>query len=114
MSRLSAWWREWGYSTFGLMLTVIAVAVIVWTCIVHTTSPSGSTDARFGLSETPIASYVITDDKTGVNYLIVEHNGIAITPLLSADGLPLMVDDLNHGDMETALKAARANLEVDR
>lgn len=54
---------------------------------------------------------IVMDRVTGVYYLLVwsKNGNIALTPLLNVDGLPMCVDDANHGDVESALADIRAN-----
>lgn len=95
---------------FAVMAAVL-IAIVVIFAIQAFGPKSGPADDRFGLTDVQLTSRVICDGKTGVYYLVIDDTGV--TPLINADGLPMMVDDLNHGDMEAALTAARVNLGVD-
>ena len=95
-----------------MIFAILLAAIVVLVVACAGPAQSGPMDERFGLTDSPIASYVITDSDTGVYYLVVEHGGIAVTPLLTADGLPMMVDDANH-DPAMAIEAMQANVGVE-
>ena len=42
--------------------------------------------------------------------LVCKGKEIAVTPLLNLDGLPVAVDDMNHGDLTMGLEDVRSNL----
>ena len=111
MRSLKAWFADWWKTIVFIFVCIFACSLLTVFAICYAANTlHGPADARFGLTDTGISSRVITDSKTGVYYLVIDGTGV--TPLLSADGLPLMVDDANHGDVDAAIEAARGNMGV--
>lgn len=94
--------KEW--MRYKVMLTLIAIAVMLTAC---TCTLAGCTlndeidgwhyDARF--SNLPDSTYTrtVTDNETGVQYLMVKSGfgrfaTMGITPLLNPDGTPMLAD----------------------
>ena len=94
------------------MLVAVAIACgLIFSIPRNDADPFDPSD-RFGVKAEGIEAIAARDRVTGVYYLYVIKDGdIAVTPLLNVDGLPLCVDDANHGDIESALSDVRANIQ---
>lgn len=104
--------RTWRF-LIAAIVAVVLVGVLTLGLSCSAEDPDGPTDKRFDLQEQPIDSRILMDRVTGVYYLVLTYgDSIAVTPLLNIDGLPLCVDDANHGDMESALADIRANTQA--
>ena len=69
-------------------------------------------EQRWGGVESEFDYDIIFDKASGVYYAIIKmDNDIAMTPLYNVDGLPLCVDDINHGDINMALQDVKSNLK---
>lgn len=92
------------------------IGVVVALCLPACSGPEedSSSIERFELDGDAVADYsVVMDRVTGVYYLVVisKRYDVAVTPLLNVDGLPLVSEDVNHGDVESALADVRANMQ---
>lgn len=106
---------------FIIIAILVCISIIVICCIrTYMSKPeqkfaeADNPNTRFSIYDSSIKTYVFFDRKAAVYYLLVEKDGsIAITPLYNIDGLPLCVDDMNHGDMEFGLEEIHKNLTTE-
>ena len=102
-----------------IMIWSTILAVIFWTGFLaylyaphfYRATTQENTERLFGGVEAQFEADIIFDRKTGVYYLIAtREDNIAVTPMYNIDGLPLCVDDANHGFLEEALKDIHTNV----
>ena len=97
------------------ILSVTAVALIGIMKFIGSPIPAVAeaevSQQRFnGLTADRVTYDVFYDNVSGVYYaLFFTPNGVAVTPLYNIDGLPMCVDDANHGVIESTLKDIHGN-----
>ena len=101
------------------LFTIAALIIIAISACITSQSPvirleysDYTQTGRFHGLEAPVNEDVFFDNATGVYYAIFWNDaGLSVVELHNIDGLPLCVDDANHGFQEQALEEIHGNLK---
>lgn len=95
-----------------LIIVAITSCIISQSPVFRLAHSDYTQTSRFHGLEAPVNEDVFFDNATGVYYAVFWNDaGLSVVELHNIDGLPLCVDDANHGFQEQALEEIHGNMK---